>query len=117
MAPKRPQKAPASAENLLDASLNTLRFGLEALDKEIRLIAAGKAQENRHDPASRIAYLTQRVGAIADSVRKVEAARAKRLDAITPAAVQAWFRGLPRAEQAGFLRELGELTITRSGLS
>ena len=117
MAPKRPQKPTASAETLLDSSLDTLRFGLQALDKEIRLIAAGKAEENRHDPASRIAYLTQRVGAIADSVRKVEAARAKRLDAVTPATVLAWFRSLPRPDQAGILRELGELATTRSGLS
>jgi hypothetical protein len=115
MSKKRPP--PKSAESLLDGSLDTLRFGLAAIDREIRLIASGKAAENGHDAASRIAYLTQRVGAIADSVRKVEAARAKRLDAITPAAVQAWFRGLPRPEQAGFLRELGELASTRSGLA
>ena len=81
----------ATVEGVTDAALGVLKLGLDAIHDELQLIINGQAPESKYDKASRIAHLTSKVGPIADSIRKLEAARAKRLE-LTPAAVLAWLR-------------------------
>jgi hypothetical protein len=104
-------------EGVLDASIATLDLGLTAIRAEIELIVAGKGAKSRHDKGSRIAFLTARVGSIADSIRKVEAARAKRFDDLTPAMVLGWLRQLDPAERLSFLREASQIDARKSGLA
>lgn len=104
-------------ESVIDTSMTILALGLDYIRDEIALIKAGKAKKSRRDPASRIASLTARVGSIADSVRKVEAARAKRLDNLTPANVLAWLRSLDASVRAQILREAARIDEARSGLA
>lgn len=106
-----------TVESVLDASLDALQMGVEAIHKEIELISKGKAGKSKHDKASRIAFLSQRVGAIADSVRKIEAARAKRSMSITKALVVEWFRQLDTTDRGRFVRELQQIDSKRSGLA
>jgi len=106
----------STTDAVLDESLGILVLGLRYIRDEIAKIATGKARASRRDPASRIASLTARVGSIADSVRKIEAARAKRYDSLTPAQVLAWLRQLLPEERADFLREASLLDARRSGL-
>lgn len=120
---KKPRAAPAvvadeksTVETVLDASIDTLAVGLGYLRDEIEAIKTGKAAKSRHDAGSRIAFLTSRVGSIADSIRKVEAARAKRLDDLTPAIVLAYLRQLEPAERTNLLREASQLDARKSGL-
>src|SRR5690348_10782839 len=102
-------------ESVLDDAIDTLNLGLTHLRTEIGKIAAGKAKKTRHDPASRIAFLTGKVGAIVDSARKVEGARAKRLEKLTPAMVLEYLRSLDAAERAHILREAQHFDTKRSG--
>ena len=106
-----------TVEDVLDGAIATLKLGLDKIREEIELIASGKAAKSRHDDASRIAFLTSRVGSIADSVRKVEAARSKRLDDLTPAIVLSYLRGLDASERAQIVREANHIDTRRSGLS
>lgn len=114
---KKQTKPEATVENVLDESIEALRFGVEAIRAEMEKINAGKAGKSKHDKASRIAFLSQRVGAIADSVRKIEAARAKRTNTITVALVLEWFRSLSDGEQERLLRELPNQRRKGSGLA
>lgn len=107
----------ATIESVLDASIETLSLGITAIREQIELIASGKGPKSKHDKGSRIAFLTGKVGAIADSIRKIEAARAKRLDDITPAIALAWLRSLDATERAQFLREASQLDARKSGLA
>lgn len=113
--PSAPAKP--TIESVLDASIDTLSLGITAIRHEIELIATGKAKKTKHDAASRIAFLTGKVGSIADSIRKVEAARAKRFDDLTPAMVLAWLRQLAPAERLSFLREASQIDARKSGLA
>lgn len=106
-----------TVEGVLDGAIETLHLGLTALRDEILKIKSGKSKSNKHDKGSRIAFLTSKVGSIADSVRKVEAARLKRITSLTPALVLAWFRELDATEQARFLRELQTAGTKRSALA
>lgn len=102
---------------MLDDSIATLELGLRHLRAEIEKIAAGKAKQTKHDPASRISYLSSGVGRIVDSLRKIESARAKRFDDITPAMVLDWLRQLDPAERLSFLREASQIDARKSGLA
>lgn len=108
-APAAPTTTPTTtptSDSVLDDALLTLNEGLGGLRTEIAKIRDGTAVANGHDPASRIAFLTGKVGAIADSIRKVESARAKRVAGLTPSLVLAWFRQLDPSEQQQFLASL-----------
>lgn len=107
----------ATIESILDASIETLSVGIGAIRSEIDLIIGGKAKKSRHDNASRIAFLTGKVGSIADSIRKVEAARAKRIDNLTPALVLAYLRQLETSERSQIIREAQGLDQRKSGLA
>jgi len=102
---------------VIDESVDILALGLRHIRAEIKAIAAGGGAKSRRDPASRIASLTARVGSIADSARKLEAARAKRNDLLTPAMVMAWLRQLHPEERADFLREASQIDARKSGLA
>lgn len=120
MAKPRTKQARTSAPTLdgvLDRALTTLNYGLTHIEKELVSIVSGKAKANGHDKGSRIAFLTARVGAIADSVRKVEAARAKRLEQVTHSIVVAWARELAETDLARLIADLEQLNTKRSGLS
>lgn len=104
-------------ESVLDDSISTLELGLRHIRAEIEAIAAGKAKKTKHDAGSRIAFLASRVGSIADSIRKVETARAKRFDNLTPAMVIGWLRQLDPAERLSFLREASQIDARKSGLA
>ena len=114
---QKQKQTETSVETVLDESLDALRFGVEAIRVEMQKIKAGTAGKSKHDKASRIAFLSQRVGAIADSVRKIEAARAKRTNTITKALVLEWFRSLTDGEQERLLRELPNQRRKGSGLA
>lgn len=115
---KRTTAAPeATIEGVLNASIETLSLGINAIREEITKIAADKGSKSKHDKGSRIAFMTARVGSIADSIRKVEAARAKRFDHLTPAIVLAWLRQLDASERAQILREAEHIDAKRSGLA
>lgn len=116
MTKRRPAIKP-TVESLLDDSISTLALGITEIRGEIEKIAAGKAAKSRHDNASRIAYLTGKVGSIADSIRKVEAARAKRLDNLTPALVLAYLRQLEASDRARIIREAQGIDTKGSGLA
>ncbi len=115
-APSVVADARSTVETVLDDSIDTLRVGLSYIRDEIEKIKTGKAAKSRHDAGSRIAFLTSRVGSIADSIRKVEAARAKRLDDLTPAIVLAYLRQLEPAERINLLREASNIDARKSGL-
>src|ERR1041384_8635928 len=106
----------STVEIVLDESIDTLRVGLAYISDEIEKIKTGKAAKSRHDAGSRIAFLTARVGSIAESTRKGEAARAKRLDDLTPAIVLAYLRQLDPAERINLLREASNIDARKSGL-
>jgi hypothetical protein len=91
---------------VLELSIGTLHLGLNALKTEIEAVIADEAEDNGHDKASRIAFLMQRVGSIADSLRKVEGARNKRLTELTLPQVVAWIRAQSKDVQAQVTREL-----------
>jgi len=116
MAKQRTKTAP-TLDAVLDRALETLNYGLTHIEKELKDIVSGKAKSNGHDKGSRIAFLTQRVGAIADSVRKVEAARQKRLDQVTQSIVIAWARELDETELARLVADLQQINTKRSGLA
>jgi hypothetical protein len=117
---KRTKAAPAAKptiESVLDAAIETLELGLRHIRAEIDKIAAGEAKKTKHDPASRIAYLSTGVGRIVDSIRKVESARDRRFDHLTAAIVMAWLRQLDASERASFLREASLIDARKSGLA
>lgn len=99
-------KTKTDAESVLGLSIELLHEGLTALRTELKSVITDKAKDNGHDKASRIAFLTQRVGSIADSLRKVEAARAKRDGELTLARIVAWLRDQPKDVKAQLGREL-----------
>lgn len=114
---KRKKPAPTTSESVLDDVLDTMRAGVAHIRTEIEKIAKGKAEKTGHDRASRIAFLTAKVGAIADSLRKVEAAKAKRKDQLTPDDVIAYVRALDPQDRTRLLRDLAELDNRKSGLA
>lgn len=107
--PATPAGEKSSVEHVLDRSITILMDGLDAISHEIGQIRSGVSESDRHDPASRIAFLTAKVGSIADSVRKVEAARSRRVEKLTKAIVMAWFRQLDPSERASMMREVRRL--------
>jgi uncharacterized protein (UPF0371 family) len=110
-------KAPApTVESVFAQSLALLHRGQEALQVELELVIDDKAGDNGHDKASRIAFLMQRVGSTADSLRKVEAARAKRASEMTLAQVIAWLRQQSKAVKAQVVRELHAMEMPRGVL-
>lgn len=113
----REKSTEATVEGVLKASIETLSLGIDAIQREIKLIAADKGAKSKHDKGSRIAFLTSRVGSIADSLRKVEAARAKRYDDITSSIVLNYLRGLDASERARIIREAIAIDEKRSGLA
>lgn len=117
MTTKTAKRARVTSEQVLDDALGTIKFGLDELDREIRSIAAGKAKDNGHDRGSRIAYLTQRAGSIADSVRKIEAARTAKLGKLTRAQVMEWLRAQEPPVRSSIARELAASSGTGSVLS
>lgn len=117
MSAKASKHKQVTSEEVLDAALGTIKFGLDELDKEIRSIAGGKAKDNGHDRGSRIAYLTQRAGSIADSVRKIEAARTAKLGRLTRAQVMEWLRAQEPPVRASIAREMSASSGTGSVLS
>jgi hypothetical protein len=106
-----------TVESLLDDVIVTMKLGHDAIRSEIELIIKGKAGKSKYDKASRISFHLQRLGQIAESIRKVEAARAKRLDAVTPAMVLAFLRSLDASERAQILREATLIDSRKSGLA
>ena len=106
-----------TAESVLDDAIGVLHVAIEEIRDQIAKIQKGKAGKSKFDRASRIAYLAQKAGSIADSVRKAEAARARRLDELTRELVMAWFRRLDAADRSSFVRELQNVDSKRSGLA
>jgi hypothetical protein len=105
----------ATIETVIDDAIGVLAIGLAALRADIEKIRKGKGPASKHDAASRIAFLTGKVGGIADAARKLEAARAKRLG-LTPAVVIEYLRQLDATERAGLLHEASLIDARKSGL-
>lgn len=102
---------------VLDAAIATMALAIDTIHADIVLISQGKGGDSKHDRASRVAFLATRAGAIAESMRKHEAAHLKRLEAITPTLVLAWFRQLDRTDREHILRELSVIEGRKSGLA
>jgi hypothetical protein len=100
----------AKAHAIMDA-------GIDALAKEVDKLISGKAADSKHDPASRIAYLTKKVAEIADSARKIDAADVKRAAALTRPMVLRWMRGLEPDQRAAIRRELDAMDDEESVLT
>ena len=111
------ESAKPTAESVLDDALSVLHIGIASIRKQIQAIAAGKGGESKYDPASRIAHLAKQAGSIADSVRKAEAARAKRGAELDETRVLEWFLLQDSTKQGRFLRELAERSKKGSGLA
>jgi hypothetical protein len=107
----------STAGAVLDASIDAMALAIDTIRADIELISQGKGGASRHDRASRIAYLAAKAGSIAESMRKHEAARLKRLEVITPALAIAWLRQLATAERLSFLREASQIDARKSGLA
>lgn len=105
-----------TTESVLEQSVELLHMGLGALKTELALVISGKAGDNGHDKASRIAFLMQRVGGTADSLRKVEGARAKRNSELSLALVIAWIRQQSKDVQAQVTRELYAIEHRKGGV-
>ncbi len=99
----------ASIEEANDAVIDLLKMGLDALRTDLTAIIDGSAPATKHDKASRVAFITQKAASIADSLRKVEAARAKRLE-LTPAIVVAYLRSCDSKSRRLVLSELEALS-------
>lgn len=117
MSKNTPKIATPTVETLLDDVIVTMKLGHDAIRSEIELIIKGKAGKSKYDKASRISFHLQRLGQIAESIRKVEAARSKRLDRITPAIVLNYLRSLDASERAQLLREAQAIDARKSGLA
>ena len=126
-APKPAEQAPdlpppvvrttiSTAGAVLDAAIDAMALAIDTIRADIELISQGKGGASRHDRASRIAYLATKAGSIAESMRKHEAARWKRLDVITPALAITWLRQLDQAERLSFLHEASLIDARKSGL-
>lgn len=98
-----------SSEQVTDLVLELLKLGLDALKTDLQAIISGADKDSKHDKASRIAFITQKAGSIADSIRKVEAARAKRNE-LTPAIVVAYLRSCDSKSRRLVLSELEGLS-------
>src|ERR1043166_8317449 len=104
----------SNAGAVLDASIDAMALAIDTIRADIELISQGKGGASRHDRASRIAYLAAKAGSIAESMRKHEAARLKRLEVITPALAIAWLRQLAMPERLSFLREASLIDARKS---
>lgn len=100
------KKTKATSESVLESIIGTIAVAADAIRTEIDLIKAGKAKANGHDTGSRIAFLSSKLGSLADSVRKIDAARSKRTGELTLAHIVAWLRQQPKETQAQLTREL-----------
>lgn len=97
----------ATVDAVLDIAIGAMHLGAVEIRSQMDKIIAGTAEKSKHDKASRLAFLAEKAGSIADSARKVEAARHKRLTGLTRQLVVAWFRTqLTAPEQEQVLREL-----------
>jgi hypothetical protein len=109
-----PTEPTAAAVN--QAAIETMAAGVDAIRAQIASIQAGTGGDSRHDAGSRIAFLAAKAGSIYEATRKAEAARQKRLEAMSPAMVLAWYRGLAQADREHIMRELLNVDSRRSGL-
>ena len=100
-----PKKANPTVESVLERLIGTLDRSAEAIDDEIRAIQDGEGGESKFDDGARIAFLAAKAGAIADTLRKIEAARAKRVEKLSRALVVAYLRQLEASERAQVIRE------------
>lgn len=110
-------KSKPTIESVLDDSIATLNVGLHHIRREIDKIAAGKAKKTQHDPASRISYLSGGVGRIVDTLRKCEAARAKRFSDLDAHTVLDYLRSLDASERAHIISEAQRIDERKSGLA
>lgn len=108
-APSKPESSSEIAESIAVESLTAVR-------DEIRGIVSKKIKPKGHDPASRIAWLASRASAISAEQRKAQALEHKRIDAITPAMVLAWFRGLEQEERQQLVTEIEQIDLEGSVL-
>lgn len=98
-----------TVEEVTDSVLSLLKLGLDALTTDLHAIISGADRDSKHDKASRVAFITQKVSSIADSIRKVEAARAKRNE-LTPAIVLAYLRSCDSKSRRLVLSEIEGLS-------
>lgn len=100
------KRTKATSESVLDSIIGTIALAADSIHNEIELIKSGKAKANGHDRGSRIAFLSSKLGSLADSVRKIEAARAKRNTDLSLVQVVAWIRQQPEDDRARVEREI-----------
>jgi hypothetical protein len=110
------ERTPANAAAVLQAAIGVMAEGVDAIRTEIELIRAGKGGQSKHDNASRVAFLAAKAGTIGEAMRKHEAARLKRIQALSPDVVLAWYRQLDQTGREHILRELMHVDSRRSGL-
>src|SRR5688572_30089396 len=113
------QKTPAAAPETVESIVaDTFESALDYLRKQIALVIAGKGGKTKHDPAYRVAKLTQMVAQVAAEQRKATAAARKQFDAYNHAGVLAWARtSLSPTERRALVSDLAALDQKGSILS
>src|SRR5690349_9678754 len=118
MAPKKQQTSSEKRETVASVAEDINTLVLTALREEIRRLVGGKKKpRGKYTVAETVAHLGQRASQVAAEQRKAAAEERKRLGAITPAMVLAWFRTIPTDERRQLVREIQELDARGSGLA
>jgi hypothetical protein len=82
---------------------------LQYIDSEIDGIIAGRVTHEKHDPASRIAFLGGKAAQIAAESRKAEHAEFARTKALTDSQVMAWLKAQPAEVRERVARHIADL--------
>src|SRR4051812_3469078 len=103
---KQPPKAAETMESIVNA---TFKSSAEYIRDQIEEVIAGKAAKTKHDPAYRVAKLTQMLSEVAAEKRKADAAANKHLEKLSRTLVVAWLRTLDKEERRSIARELAQM--------
>lgn len=115
--PKKQKAAVAEPQTLDDIVAETFEDSLEYLQKQIKLVIDGRGGKSKHDPAYRVAKLTQMVAQVAAEKRKADAAERKKYDAYNLAGVLAWARTITPNERRAVVIQIAALDQKGSILS
>jgi phage terminase Nu1 subunit (DNA packaging protein) len=79
---------------------------LQAIDEELDGLINGTIKPDKHDKASRIAWLAQKAASVASEQRKAELAELRATNDITPRAMSNWIKRSTKAERDQLRRDL-----------
>ncbi len=115
---KTKRKQAKEPETALETASNMLETGLAGLRAYVADVSEVVAESKDVEAAAEFAHLLVRISQINAELRKSDAEERRRGEHMTPDAVLAYFKGLPKTEQAGLLAELERAGAVRgSGLA